>query len=108
MTYDVNKALKSYHNIQQMLNGIPAQLWDIFLPDNEEDLSRLETSILSFRARAEERNKVIAMQRLLGFPLRPNESLRKTQIRARIAGMQKDKLRKKRNNRRDDSGDAIN
>ena len=108
MTYNVNKALKSYHNIRQMLKGIPAELWDIFLPAREKDLSQLETSILSFRTRAEERNKVIAMQRLLGFPLRPNSSLREMQIRARIEGMKKDMLRKKRNSRRDDSGDAIN
>jgi hypothetical protein len=108
MTYDVNKALKSYHNIKQMLNGIPAELWDIFLPAHEKDLSTLETGILTFRTRAAEREKVIAMQRLLGFPLRPNSSLRETRIKARIEGLKKDLLRKRRNERTDDPEDMIN
>jgi len=97
VTYDVEKALKPYHNIRMMLDSIPRNAWDIFLPENEAQLAVLESNILFFRRRQKEREQVMGIQQLCGFPLRPNESLREVNIKARLAGKKKEKLRKRYN-----------
>jgi hypothetical protein len=97
MKYDVDKALRSYLNVREMLKGIPRELWDIFLPDSRKDLARLETAIVAFKRHEMEREQVISIQKLCGFPLRPNASLRETNIKARIQGL-KNKLRQRKKN----------
>lgn len=99
MKDDVRKALRSYPNAQAMLAGMPADLLDIFLPATVEELARLETNILAFKARTIDREKVISLQQLCGFPLRPNSTLREVNARARIQGLKKEKTRKKRRKR---------
>ena len=109
MKYNLEIALQPYHNIRTMLKGIPRELWDIFLPSSEEKLAILESNILFFKRRAGERDQVMSIQRLCEFPLRPNESLRKANIRARLAGLRKEQLRQRYNqNRRntDESDDT--
>lgn len=109
MKYDLDIALKPFHNIRMLLEGIPRELWDIFLPAHEEKLAILESNILFFKRRAKERDQVMSVQRLCGFPLRPNESLRKVNIKARLAGLKKDQLRQRYNQKRqnpDDSDDT--
>jgi hypothetical protein len=99
MKDDVKKALRSYPNAQAMLSGLPEDLIDIFLPDTVEELVRLETNILAFKARSIDREKVMSLQKLCDFPLRPNSSLREVNTRARIQGLKKDKVRRKRRKR---------
>lgn len=101
MNYDVERALQPYYNIRMMLEGIPRDIWQLLLPDREERLALLESNILFFKRRAKEREQVINIQRLCGFPLRPNESLREVNIKARLAGLKKEQLRKKYNDRKD-------
>lgn len=102
MNYDVDRALQPYYNIRMMLEGIPRSVWDLLLPEREERLALLESNILFFKRRAKEREQVINIQRLCGFPLRPNESLREVNIKARLAGLKKDQLRKRYNDRKSD------
>lgn len=100
MNYDVDRALQPYYNIRMMLEGVPRDIWQVLLPDREERLALLESNILFFKRRAKEREQVINIQRLCGFPLRPNESLREVNIKARLAGLKKEQLRKKFNDRK--------
>jgi hypothetical protein len=106
MNYDIDKALKPYHNIRMMLENIPRNAWEIFLPNSEAKLGVLESNILFFRRRQKERDQVMGIQQLCGFPLRPNESLRETTIRARLAGKKKDQLRKKYNENRGNASES--
>ncbi len=107
MNYDVDRALQPYYNIRMMLEGVPRDIWTVLLPDREERLALLESNILFFKRRAKEREQVINIQRLCGFPLRPNESLREVNIKARLAGLKKEQLRKKFNDRKSgDEGDG--
>ena len=89
MQYDVIKALKSYHNVRAMLKGIPGQLWYIFLPSSPNGLPLLESRILAFRSREEDRKKVIAIQQMCGFPLRPNAPLREMAAKVKILRLKK-------------------
>jgi hypothetical protein len=92
MHYEVNNALKSYHNVRAMLKGIPEDLWDIFLPDSPNGLPILEGRILTFRSRESDRKKVIAIQKMCGFPLRPNAPLREMAAKVKILRMKKNRF----------------
>jgi hypothetical protein len=96
MTDDMKRALKSYPNVLAMFDGIPKTLWDVFLPDTVDGLAQLEANVLAHNARAMDREKVISVQKLCGFPLRPNASLREVSVKARIQGLKRDRLRKRR------------
>ncbi|MBD3402904.1 hypothetical protein GF420_08405 [candidate division GN15 bacterium] len=107
MKYDLDTALYHYDNIKQMLSEIPRDLWEVFLPANEDDLPDLEMNILSFRKREQERERVMSLQRLCQLPLRPNQSLKEAQVKARLQGLKKgrmlDNMRDSRRHRDDDS-----
>jgi len=77
----------SYSNVRRMLHKVPRQLWYIFLPESDDKLAAMETAIIARRLRDVERNKVMAIQKACGFPLRPNESLAEVTTRARIHGL---------------------
>jgi hypothetical protein len=96
MKDEVRQALKDYYNVSMMLERIPEELWPIFAPKTIDELSALEQGILSFKSREREREQVITIQRLCGFPLRPNIPLSEVKARARLQGREKDKLRKRR------------
>jgi hypothetical protein len=67
-----------------MLKGLPRQIWEIFLPDTLAELTVLESNILAYRSRETDREKVITIQKLCGFPLRPNMPLREAITRLKI------------------------
>jgi hypothetical protein len=96
MTDDAKKTLKSYPNLLVMLEGIPKDLRDLFLPDTDEDKAQTEANIVAFKARALDREKVMSLQRLCGFPMRPNASLREVSAKAKIQGLKMDRLRRRR------------
>lgn len=96
MSYDIDKALKPFHNIREMLKEIPRELWGIFLPAHKKDLAELEIRVVAYRKREMDREKVMSMQKLCGFPLRPNQSLREVIIKTRIQGLRKDHMRRRR------------
>ena len=87
MNEETGKVPDSYRNVQKMLDGIPQELWYIFLPDSEEGLAMLEADILAQESRDLERKRVMAIQRLCEFPLRPNEPLRNVIMQAKSMGL---------------------
>lgn len=86
MNKEFEKKLSSFPNIKFMLDGIPQDIWWIFLPGDLNKLFLLESQIIEFKKKELERERVMAIQRLCDFPLRPNESLAEVQARARIQG----------------------
>lgn len=91
MKKEILAALYAFRNIKKMILQLPTQLWVIFLPDTIKGLALLETNLIVLRKREETRNKVMAIQKLCGFPLRPNASLRETKIKARLQDLKRDK-----------------
>ena len=87
MKKDIDKILASFPNMRRMLESIPQDLWDILLPETEDALCMLEADIIAQEKRDLERSKVMAIQKLCGFPLRPNEPLLDVIARAKIQGM---------------------
>jgi hypothetical protein len=104
VNYDVETALKPYHNIRRMLENVPRDLWPLFLPESADQLAQMETKIVKLRRREVERNKVMAIQKLCNFPLRPNDPLQETAAKAKIQGMKNGRLidRFRRNENDDD------
>jgi len=92
MNKEVEKALTSYPNLRHMLESIPRNAWDLFLPVDEAGLAMLEADILAQKKRDIERDKVMAIQKLCKFPLRPNESFQDVAARARGLGLKNSKL----------------
>jgi len=101
MKYNIDEKLSSYYNVRVMLQGIPRSLWKIFLPEEAEGLGKLEMNILAFKVREVERNRVMALQKLCDFPLRPNDSLRETMAKARLQGLRRKKLMDRLNDKDD-------
>ena len=91
MKKEIIVTLYAFRNIKKMISQLPTQLWVIFLPDTIKGLALLETNLIVLRKREETRNKVMAIQKLCGFPLRPNASLRETKIKARLEDLKRDK-----------------
>lgn len=67
---------------------IPLDLRDILLPDDTQ-MSELAMAIKRLRIKEEERYYVTEIQRRYRIPLRPNESVKRTMIRARLAILRK-------------------
>lgn len=84
MEHRIKDIPDSYHNVKRMFKGIPRQIWHIFFPESDEGFARLETNIITQRLRDIERNKVMNIQKMCRFPLRPNEPLRDVAAKARI------------------------
>ena len=55
-----------------MLDDIPRELWYLFIPKTIEELKATDNNVKSFKKREVEREKVMALQQLYNFPLRPN------------------------------------
>jgi len=92
MKQDIDKTLALFPSVRHMLEAIPQDLWDIFLPETDSDLAMLEADVIAQQKRDLERSKVMAVQKLCGFPLRPNEPLLEVIARAKIKGMKNSPL----------------
>lgn len=103
MKKEILDALDSFPNVMKMLESIPRELWYVFLHDTIESLAMLESDILAQRKRDRERDKVMAIQKLCGFPLRPNEPVQDAIARARIQGLKNNSLL---DNYREDNSDT--
>ncbi|MBN2226217.1 MAG: hypothetical protein JW763_02515 [candidate division Zixibacteria bacterium] len=82
--YDVR--LVAYPHIREMLDGVPRRLWDVFLPESIGGLNELEANIIMMKRREKTREQIMAIQKLTGMPLRPNEPLEAVIAKARIKG----------------------
>ena len=74
-----------------MLRNLPDDIKDIFVPSDQDALDQLAINTVKFVSRATERDAVMQVQRALGLPLRPNESLHRTMVRAKIKEVKKAK-----------------
>jgi len=92
MNYRIPEIPEYCRNLKSVLEGIPKELWYIFLPESEDDMAMLEADILAQQKRDLERNKVMAIQKICGFMLRPNESLRDVVAQAKRAGLSEDEF----------------
>ena len=92
MNYDVDKTLQKYHEVRQMLTGIPRDIWPLLLPMNEKELPEFQERIICAAAREAERQEVMDLQRLCGLPIRPNESLGEVKAFIRLRGRKKSRL----------------
>lgn len=92
MSYRIPEIPEYCRYLKLMLDGIPRELWYIFLPESEDDMAMLEADILAQEKRDLERNRVMAIQKICGFALRPNESLRDVVARAKQAGLSEDEF----------------
>jgi hypothetical protein len=88
--YEPGKALRTYHNVRLMLKDIPRELWHIFLPVSADDIAILERNIVNMKSREIDREKVITIQKMCGFPLRPNAPLREMLTKVRIQDKKKE------------------
>ena len=79
-------------NLKAMLDGLPEELLYIFIPESDDEMAMLEADILAQQKRDLERNRVMAIQKICGFALRPNESLRDVVARAKRAGLSEDEF----------------
>lgn len=86
MKYDIRKYWSHYPNLKAMLEELPEQLWPIFLPEPVGDIPDLEANIMFYKKRANEREQVIALQKLCGLQFRPNEELSSVEAKVRIQG----------------------
>jgi hypothetical protein len=82
----------SFPNVKSMFQSIPRQLWYIFVPETDEGWAMLEADILAQKKRDKDRDRVMAIQKLCGFMLRPNEPLREVVTRAKKAGLSEDEF----------------
>ena len=69
--------------VERYRSQIPAQLWDILLPEGDDDLEVFVASIKRLRIKEQERNYVMAIQRKFQIPVRPHESVKESMARAR-------------------------
>ena len=83
------RALDEYPILQKYLSGIPQDLWGLLLPDDKAHLGQLAAAVKAQRIRQEERNYVMDLQYQYRLPLRPNETVKETMIRARLRQLKK-------------------
>lgn len=92
MTKDKNdklfKGVAAFH-VVKMLEGIPEDLVDLFMPNDEDALAQLEMNIVNWSVKIKARAEVIRLQKRYELPLRPNQSLRDVTIRLKILKLKK-------------------
>jgi hypothetical protein len=92
MKHSIHEVPDTFPNLKSMLKGIPRNVWHILVPDSEDGMAMLEADILAQKKRDKDRKRVMAIQKLCGFVLRPNESLREVVARAKKAGLSEDEF----------------
>lgn len=102
MEEKIKVALEKCKNVREMLDEIPRELWYLFIPKTVEELQATDINIKSFKKREIEREKVMALQQLYDFPLRPNNVPQ--EVLAKIV-IEKKKRHKKRSQSYDPNRD---
>jgi|GEM_PF-4288413 len=88
MTEKPKKAPGEYPLVSKYVARIPEDLADLLIPPDEH-LARFASAIKALRIREEERNYVLDIQGHYRVPIRPNESVKETMIRVRLAILRK-------------------
>jgi hypothetical protein len=88
MAEAVNQEIKGHPLVDEYLEQIPVGLRDLMAPAREL-LAEFAVAVKSLRLKEEERAYVMAIQQRYRLPLRPNETVKRTMIRARLAILRK-------------------
>jgi hypothetical protein len=88
MAETVNQEIKGHPLVEEYLERIPIALRDLLAP-GQEHLAEFAVAVKSLRLKEEERAYVMAIQQRYRLPLRPNETVKRTMIRARLAILRK-------------------
>lgn len=84
MTEQTRNAWNQYPLVAEYVGSIPEDLHDLLLPDFDQ-LGEFATAVKALRIRETEREYVRELQDYYRVPLRPNESVKRTMIRVRLA-----------------------
>jgi len=84
MAEAVNQEIERHPLVEKYLARIPVDLRDLLTP-HQEHLAEFAAAIKSLPVKEEERSYVMAIQQNYRIPLRPNESVKRTMIRVRLA-----------------------
>jgi hypothetical protein len=71
--------------LQKYIAQIPRDLRHILIPRSEQGKAKLAAAVKAFRLRQVERNYVLDLQQYYKLPTRPNETVKQTMIRVRLA-----------------------
>jgi len=84
MTEAVKQEIERHPLVEEYLARIPTDLRDLLAP-NQESPAEFVVAIKSLWLKEEERSYVMDIQQRYRLPLRPNESVKRTMIRVRLA-----------------------
>jgi hypothetical protein len=84
MTESVKQEVERHPTVEKYLARIPVDLRDLLAPDREH-LGEFAAAVKSLSHKEEERSYVMAIQQDYRIPLRPNEAVKRTMIRVRLA-----------------------
>ena len=76
--------LKTAPFVQKMVEDIPEDLRDLFIPKTEDELLQLECQLVRLGKKEDIRTQVMRLQKKFNLPLRPNMSLKDVGVRIRI------------------------
>jgi hypothetical protein len=88
MTEKTKNAPGEYPLVSRYIARIPEDLRDLLIPPHEH-LAQFAAAVKALRTKEEERYYVLDIQRRYRIPIRPNESVKETMIRVRLAILKK-------------------
>ena len=88
MAEAVKQEIERHPLVEEYLDRIPVDLRALLVPDQEHP-AEFAAAIKLLRLKEEERSYVMAIQQRYRLPLRPNESVKRTMIRVRLATLKK-------------------
>ena len=88
MAEAVKQEIEHHPLVEEYLAQIPDDLHDLLVP-SQDDPAEFAAAVKSLRLKEEERSYVMAIQQRYRLPLRPNESVKRTMIRVRLAILKK-------------------
>jgi len=84
MTETVKQEIERHLLVEEYMAQIPVDLSNLLVPD-QEHLAEFAAAVKSLRFKEEERSYVMDIQQDYRIPLRPNETVKQTMIRVRLA-----------------------
>ena len=83
------RRVKTHHSdpakcTEDYLGSVPANAWDLLVPSDSGEYDDFCKRVRRLSIYEEERSYVMDLQRAFRIPLRPNESVKATMIRARL------------------------
>jgi hypothetical protein len=86
-------AIEDFPHVRQYCRKIPEDLWDLLLPQLPDEFESFEAVLKALPFKEEERDYVMELQQEYDVPLRPNETVKETMIRVRLASIRERRQR---------------